>query len=207
MDDHKLTQEDEQRVTAETALDIWRNTVRTLENAAPEIAARVNHVGTALGALWQQAQATGDQSAMTRIEESWGHVEQVATQAVMLDGGLAAAKTVVGALKEELDRAETELAELERAVEAVDRRHPLVDDLIQDVAQDIADEAMWEAEDYVAEGMREDLYFQIVRETGVRDWMAINNLVDWLQGDGMDGTDEQKALLTGLVNSFVRKEG
>lgn len=200
------TMEDEQSASTVTALDNWDSTVRGLEGIAPEIAERVNLAGGKLREVWDAAEARGDQQALALISESWAHIEEMATKAVMLGNGLHTAGEVIVTLTRELDRVDANFAELERAVEAVDTRHELVDQLVDDVREMVADEITQDVENYTIDSLFQDIYDNVTEITGVKDWMAINNFFHFLQFGGKR-TQKQVDLLTELVSTFERKEG
>lgn len=201
MTDTYYAHEDEVRDTPQTALENWGATLHTLANVAPEIAESVNGIGEQLGELYAVAEQSGDTLAMERLSYSWGHIQQVATKAVMLDGGIQAAKEVIRVVEEERQRLDAEYAELERAVMDVDTNDERVSELVDWVQQEME----CDTADYLIEGVFDEMHYHIKRFTGIGDFMTIARFFDALQGEHpMD--EKQIALLTELIGSF-RKEG
>lgn len=193
------------QTTQADALATWDATVRSLAGIAPEVAEKVNLIGGKLREVWDAAEVRDDQQTLALVGESWAQIEEMATKAVMLDGGLQTAKDVVGVLARELDRVDADLAELERAVEAVDRRDDRVDDLVERVREETVDEMESDMVPYYIESVFDEMHFHITSLTGIRDFMTIARFFDALQGEHpLD--DQQVFWLTQLVDSFS-KEG
>jgi hypothetical protein len=108
-----------------------------------------------LGALYHEAQTSGDDNAMALVTTAWGNMQALATHAAHMseiaDGVLAVANAVAA----ERDKVLSEHVGLVEAVSSIDREHPLVDDLVEAVAEDV--------ESYMAE------YYDEAVDMGMRD--------------------------------------
>lgn len=70
-----------------------------------------------LGALWQQAEASGDQTALAHIQSAWQNVQLVAQQAHGSSETLAASIAALGTLKKQRDEAITTIGDLSMQVD------------------------------------------------------------------------------------------
>lgn len=195
---------EDNQVTQSSALATWDATVRSLECIAPEIAERLNTVYEQITDVWRTAEQRGDAQTMTAISASWDHIYSIATKSVLLDAGVQTAKDVVKVLASELDKVDAEFAELQRAIEAVDTRHFLVDELVDDVRQMIESDVVCEIEQRIDDGRFYEMTENIILATGLRNYFAVNRFLYWLQFGGR-WTDEQTELLTALVGSFAKE--
>ncbi len=185
--------EDDVKPTASTALDNWGATLHSLANVAPEIAEAVNEIGERLGAVYALAEQSKNNEAMEQISCSWHRVQEMATKAVILDGGIQAAKEVIKVIDEERQRLDAAYAELERAVDEVDTQDERVEALVNHVLS--------EGEcDYI-EGVFDEMHYFIKRYTKISDFLTISLFLDALRGDYLMD-ERQISLLTELVSSF-----
>jgi hypothetical protein len=79
-----------------------------------------------LGALYNNAEAAGNDAAMIAINESWNHVQSLATAAQQNREAYLTAKDIAGTFQTQRDDVMKELEDLTEAVENADLRHPKV---------------------------------------------------------------------------------
>lgn len=97
-----------------------------------------------LGALYNNAEADGNNDAMVAISDSWNHIQSLAAVAQQNRESYLIAKDIAGTFQTQRDDTLKELEELTKAVEYMDTDHALVADLVESINEaNMEQEALW----------------------------------------------------------------
>lgn|GEM_PF-6755577 len=191
---------DTQADTADSALTNWQTLSAPLATYAAEAQTMKNEIETALGALYEQAELSGDQDAKNRVMVAWERTQILTNQIVNMDAGLAGAGATIQTLNEQRRAALNELKSLVNAIEAGDEEHPQLEEFIQEIRQDEYEYAMEEASYYAQDQMAEILYDDMRVTFAGRD-INVSKLMDILRGD-YTVSPAQAAILRDFISSF-----
>lgn len=204
MSDPYYSNEDTQDTPANALANI-EATQTSLAAARQHADESLNEVHAHLGAVYNDAEARGDEAAKGQIVTAWDRVQQIhnslALSGAALDGVLAAAKV----LSEEVNRKQAELSELEDAIDTRDMDNPLVYDLVTDTEQTFAEwygdsiyeDALESAHSEAWEAIHENLHGLFPNMS----WLAVHRFTDALDGQ-RPLNDVQRGLLLSLIQTF-----
>jgi len=193
------------------ALDHWRDLTAKLAANPAQIAQAFDDAQNALGWLYEQAEASGNEQAKAEIITAWSRHQQLRDIAVGYDAALAAGQTAVETIDAQRREALDELATLIDAIDSVDTYDPRLQDFAEAVAAD--------AEEYVSEWMYDQVYDETAEHAEEvlydRVYTALSaqgmsysdatRLMDVLEGDTILN-DEQREQLQALIDSLKGDE-
>jgi DNA repair exonuclease SbcCD ATPase subunit len=202
--DQYYSQEENITETPDTALDNWQAQSNAVANFVPEAAQELERASQALTKLWESAGAQGNTGDQALIQHLWDIEQRQAGRVVQLDAARQAAITVVQQLDQQLNKAEYDLKEINRAIETIDEDHPAIAELVEQVQQDTMDWAEDMAEqnttEYAFDTAWEEVHDRVQHVTGL-SWGKAYRFVSYLRGY-REITDEQKALLITMIESL-----
>lgn len=116
-----------------------------------------------LGALYNQAEAAGNNEAIVAINESWTHIQSLAAAAQQNHESYLIAKDIAGTFQTQRDEAMKEHKELIDAIEHFDTDNPLVSDLVEGVTEANNEEAAYwydeQIEETIFERLQDSLHY------------------------------------------------
>ncbi len=191
--------------TPDNAITNWKGQIAPLAECAKFAEQMLAQIEAPLGALYNQAEAAGDQAALQNIMAVWEVSQKLAAQippfVAALEGGVA----TIDELKQQRDRIAGELNNLVKAIDEVDTDHPQLADLVEIIAEDV-----WEAsEEQIYDAARmvmydevyDSFYAEIVETFGI-SYQAAISLVAALRGDEDELDDHRRQLIEQLLKSF-----
>lgn len=172
----------------DVAVDIWQQTAAAMATFGAEAALAMAASESALGSLYQKAEAAGDEEGQAAVMVAWGRAQQMGGQVQQLDGAMVSAMAAIEALVEHRRRVVEELESLTEAIDEADIHDHRLADLVE-VVTEIAEEDMqtW-ADEAAAETLYNEVY-DVLKPYTAR-YSVTTRLVDILYGEAMRPGEE-----------------
>lgn len=205
MSDHYYAQEETTAVdTVDNALASWHSQAEQLVNAAAASDSALAETEQALGALYQQADAAGDEPAKAHIVAAWQRAQQLNATVKHMDATIAGAAETIRKLDEQRSQVIAELASLTEALEEGNSNDPRLYDFAEMIAEDATEYAEMWADEIAFDSLYESVT-DTFRANGIDHDDALN-VFEALRGD-IDLTPAQRAQLQHFAHSLRAPEG
>lgn len=194
--------------TTDNALAEWMRLAAQLTGADQSAADALNAAGSALGALYSQAEAAGDEPAMSAISTAWQAAQQKRLIVQHMDAAVSSAAAVMRELVRQRRDALQELESLTDALERADTLDSRLADFVRAVEEEsiiYAEEAVFEqVADNIVDDMRSEIFDTLRSATGI-DYKTLQPFIRFLFNGG-DLTSIQIGLFRALVAAFQQEE-
>lgn len=188
------------------ALADWMRMAIPLKNADTQAQTALEETEQALGALWDRAEATGDEDAKNAITVTWQNAQRKRELVRQADAALTGAAAVMGSLVKQRSEAVRELNSLVQAIENADTLDPRLRSLVEAVEEETVlymeeacyEDAMEQAMDVQYDNLFEEFRANVSEATGIH-WTDLRTFMEWLTGRH----GQLNSIQVGLFKSFI----
>lgn len=198
---------DQQQQDTKIILANWERQTQELAQVPVHADEAITDTESALGALYQQAEAAGDEDAKVAIMAAWGRAQQLHGQLHTTHAALVGTGATMQKLAEQRDVIAAELDSLLEAINEGDVHDHRLADFASDIEADAYTWASESAQEYADESAQEELYNQIystLNRYGM-SYAETTSAVDILLGDA-ELNAEQVEMLKMLLESARRDD-
>lgn len=203
--DNYYEREDMVANTAEVALDNLEAAANALTLNAESIQQWNTETGAFLGAMYERAQAAGDEQAMMGISITWENTQKVSDEFIKLFSVQQSLQKMARRLIARNQAMQDALDEIEEAVVEQDETHPMLEDFAHQVRREERLNIYSQALEKATIAVMQEFHDGLRRIAGNSDYAALHRFMDLLTRTDIEPTPLQRALVTDLLNTCAEQ--